>query len=343
MTNLLKVENLRVSFDTFRGEAFVIDGVDIEVNENETVGLAGETGCGKSVTMKAIIQILPVPPAKITSGRIWFNGHDLLSMDKRSIDNLRGKEMSMIPQDPMTSLNPVFTIGQQITQVIKWAGIKEEDPVLKLIKGINPIRNNRRKKDLKEQAIRILEKVGLADPQRIMRSYPFELSGGMCQRVLIGMALVTSPKFLIADEPGTALDVTIQSQILSLFSDIISESRLSVLLITHNLGVLRERANRCYIMYAGTVVEAGDTVEIFENPLHPYTKGLLKAVPKIVGEKGIGTGIPGIIPDYTNPPVGCRFRPRCPIASDGCKQKPKLMDVSKNHKVACWHMQGEVK
>jgi peptide/nickel transport system ATP-binding protein len=336
--SLLRIEDLRIVFEGYEGVASVLDGVDLEVHRNEIVGLAGETGCGKSVTMKAIMQVLPIPPARIASGRILFEDRDLLSIGTREVNKLKGKAISMIMQDPMASLNPVFKIRRQMTEVIKWARIKESNPRLSLIKGLIPTERNVRRKALEKQAIEVIKQVQLPDPRRIMNSYPFELSGGMCQRILIAMTLVNNPRLLIADEPGTALDVTIQYQILQMLKLLVSESALSVLLITHNLGVIREAATRCYIMYAGRITEVGDVNKIFETPLHPYTKGLLMAVPRMTGA-GVGVGIPGMIPNYYEPPDGCRFRPRCPKADSRCQQKPEMIRVSEGYQVACWHVE----
>jgi len=336
--SLLRIEDLSIVFEGYEGVASVVDGIDLEVHQNEIVGLAGETGCGKSITMKAIMQVLPIPPGRITSGKILFEDRDLLSIGTREVNKLKGKAISMIMQDPMASLNPVFKVGRQVTEVIKWARIKESGPRLPLIKGLIPTDRNVRRKALEKRAVEVIKQVRLPDPRRVMNSYPFELSGGMCQRILIAMTLANNPRLLIADEPGTALDVTIQYQILQMLKLLVSEKALSVLLITHNLGMIREAATRCYIMYAGRIAEAGDVSKIFETPLHPYTKGLLMAVPRLTGA-GVGVGIPGIIPNYYDPPDGCRFRPRCSEADSRCQQRPEMVRLSEGHQVACWHVE----
>ncbi len=318
---LLEIENLRVGFKVYGGELHVLDGVDFVVNKGEKVGLVGETGCGKTTTMKAILRILPQPPAFIESGVIRFHGRDLMQVKDREMRHIRGQGISMIFQDPTAALNPVFTIGQQLEPVIKYA---------------SPENRRLPRKVIRQKAIQALRDVSLADPERLLKAYPVQLSGGMRQRVCIGMALATNPELLIADEPGTSLDVTIQDQVLRLLHQLVEERDSSVILITHTLGIVRQMTDRLYVMYAGNMVETAPTRRIFANPLHPYTQGLMDAVPKLTGG-GVAHGIPGRIPDYLHPPAGCRFHPRCPHAMDICRQKkPSFYTVEEGHQVACF-------
>lgn len=316
MERLLEVKDLHVHFDIYEGTAQVLNGISFQVRPAERVGLVGETGCGKSVAMKAILGLLPIPPALVPRGQLLFKGEDLLRMSPKELQRIRGRQISMIPQDPMAALNPVFRIGDQLRDVLRYTGNSTGD--------------------LKARALSVLQEVKLPDPQRLWKAYPFELSGGMRQRVLIAMALVNEPELLIADEPGTALDVTIQDQILKLLNALVKEKGISVLLITHNLGVIRETTDRVYVMYAGEIVEVAQTKDLFSNPKHPYTQGLLSAVPKLTGV-GIVGGIEGRIPDYTDPPSGCRFHPRCPYAMPICQmQKPPRFQVGEEHEAACF-------
>jgi peptide/nickel transport system ATP-binding protein len=318
---LLEIKNLRVQFKTYGGVLKVLDGVDFRVNTGEKVGLVGETGCGKTTTMKSIMRILPMPPARIAGGEIFFKGHDLLKMPTGELQKVRGRGISMIFQDPTAALNPVFTVGQQLGAVIRHAA---------------PSNRNLSRREIRQQAIAPLKEVALADPERMLDSYPIQLSGGMRQRVCIGMALATSPELLIADEPGTSLDVTIEDQILRLLHRLVEEKDVSVILITHTLGVVRETTDRVYVMYAGNMVEVAATEQLFASPLHPYTHGLMDAVPRLTGG-GVSDGIPGRIPDYLNPPPGCRFHPRCPQVMDICRQeKPPFYRLSDIHEVACF-------
>ena len=317
---LLEIRVLHVHFDVYGGTLTVLDGVNFTVHSGEKGGLVGETGCGKTTTMKSILRILPVPPARIPGGEIYFKGQDVLKMGGEQLRRMRSEGISMIFQDPTTALNPVFTVGQQLEAVVKYS-----------IEG-----KKLSKKEIREQAIIPLKEVAMPDPERILDSYPIQLSGGMRQRVCIAMALVASRELLIADEPGTSLDVTIQDQILRLLHKLVEEKNVSVILITHTLGVVRETTDRVYVMYAGNMVEAAATKELFANPLHPYTHGLMAAVPRLTGG-GVSDGIPGRIPDYLNPPPGCRFHPRCPQAMDICRQeKPAFYQLSENHQVACF-------
>jgi len=265
---LLEIEGLRVEFKVYGGILKVLDGVNFRVDAGEKVGLVGETGCGKTTTMKAVLRILPMPPARLTGGRITFKGDELLKMSDKELRKIRGRGISMIFQDPTAALNPVFTIGQQLGPVIQHA---------------SPENKSLSKKEIRSKALVPLKEVALADPERLLDSYPVQLSGGMRQRICIGMALATDPELLIADEPGTSLDVTIQDQVLRLLHDLVQRKGTSVVLITHTLGIVRQMTDRVYVMYAGNMVEQAGTKELFSNPLHPYTQGLMKAVPRLTG------------------------------------------------------------
>lgn len=318
---LLEIKNLQVHFAVYGGRLKVLDGINLAVYSGEKVGLVGETGCGKTTTMKAILRVLPMPPAKIPSGEIFFKGRDILKMSANELHQVRGRGISMIFQDPTAALNPVFSVGQQLEAVIGFAAIKG---------------HKKSRKEIHQQAVASLLEVSLADPERLLRSYPIQLSGGMRQRVCIGMALATSPELLIADEPGTSLDVTIQDQVLRLLRTLVEDKDTSVILITHTLGIVRELTDRVYVMYAGNVVEVATTQKLFAQPLHPYTQGLIQTVPRLTGG-GMASGIPGRIPDYLNPPSGCRFHPRCAQAMDICRtQKPPAYRVEAGHEVACF-------
>jgi peptide/nickel transport system ATP-binding protein len=323
---LLQVRDLRVHFDIYGGTLKVLDGVNFVVQSGQKVGLVGETGCGKTTTMKAILRILPMPPARIPGGEIYFKGQDVLKMGQNELRKVRGEGISMIFQDPTAALNPVFTIGQQLSAVVKHS-----------VEG-----KKLSKKEIREQALIPLREVSLPDPERMLDSYPIQLSGGMRQRVCIAMALVASRELLIADEPGTSLDVTIEDQILRLLHGLVEEKNVSVILITHTLGVVREITDRVYVMYAGNMVEVAATQELFANPSHPYTRGLMAAVPRLTGG-GVSDGIPGRIPEYIKPPPGCRFHPRCPQAMDICRQeKPAFYRLGDDHEVACFlYQDGE--
>jgi peptide/nickel transport system ATP-binding protein len=318
---LLDVKDLYVHFKVYGGRLEVLDGVNFRVDTGEKIGLVGETGCGKTTTMKAILRILPEPPAVIPNGEIIFKGKDVLKMNSSELSQIRGNGISMIFQDPTAALNPVFTIGQQFDPVIRYS---------------SPQNRRLSKRKIREKAIVSLREVALADPDRLLDSYPVQLSGGMRQRVCIGMALATNPELLIADEPGTSLDVTIQDQVLRLLRDLVREKQTSIILITHTLGVVRETTDRVYVMYAGNMVEVAPTPKLFANPLHPYTQGLMQAVPKLTGG-GVAHGIPGRIPEYLDPPPGCRFHPRCPHVMDICRrEKPPYFSVDGGHQVACF-------
>lgn len=317
---LLDIKNLHINFNVYGGTLKVLNGVNLYMYEGEKVGLVGETGCGKTTTAKSILKILPVPPANISKGEIIFKKEDILKMEEKEIRRVHAREISMIFQDPTASLNPVFTIGGQLMDAIKYSSLKD---------GLS-------RKEIRRKAVRALKDVALPDPERILENYPIQLSGGMRQRICIAMALATESQLLIADEPTTSLDVTIQDQVLRLLGVLVKEKETSTILITHSLGIVREWTQRVYVMYAGGMVETAQTEELFESPLHPYTRGLMKAIPKLTGE-GIAEGISGRIPDYLNPPEGCRFNPRCPDVMPVCKeQRPPFFTKGDDHQVACF-------
>lgn len=322
---LLDIRDLHVSFRTWRGDLKVLDGVNFTVNKAERVGLVGETGCGKTTTMKSIMRILPDGQTRMPRGEVIFKGADVLKLPAAELQRLRRNTMSMIFQDPTAALNPVFTVGQQMGDAIRYA---------------QAFRGARGGQAVRDVARRALADVSLPDPDRLLNSYPVQLSGGMRQRVCIAMALATPRELLIADEPGASLDVTIQDQILRLIQQLVETKHMSVILVTHSLGVVREMTDRVYVMYAGSMVEVAPTRKLFHRPLHPYTRALMDCVPKLSGG-GVAGGIPGRMPDYLTPPSGCRFHPRCPHAMDICRaQKPPLIEVEEGHKVACFLHEG---
>ena len=323
---LLSVRDLRTHFDTDAGTARAVDGVSFHIEAGECLGLVGESGCGKSVTSLTIMDLLPKPPARVASGEILFQGRDLLRLRPREMCQVRGSEIAMIFQEPQSALNPVFTIGDQVAEAYR-----THHP-------------QARPREAWELAIETLRTVGIPDPDSRVRDYPHQLSGGMKQRVCIAMALICSPKLLIADEPTTALDVTIQAQILELLRELQRTRNLSMLLITHDLGVVAEMAARVNVMYAGKIVEAGSTAEIFARPMHPYTQGLLRARPEPGssqrGRKRLAV-IPGMVPGATQFGDDCRFRARCPLAGERCAGEPLLSEhgaeQGEGHGVACWY------
>jgi oligopeptide/dipeptide ABC transporter ATP-binding protein len=326
---ILSIQNLELEFDTFDGVYKALDGVSIDLARGESLGIVGETGCGKSVTAKSILGLVPSPPGRTKAGKILFEGEDLLAAGEARVRDIRGIDISMIFQDPMTYLNPVFPVGQQIVDVIL------------AHQRLLPLSERMSKRDAKAYAIEMLDRVKLPNPNRQFDSYPHQLSGGMRQRVLIAQALSGRPKILVADEPTTALDVTIQAQILDLIKELIDDFGLSVILITHDLGVVATICDRIVVMYAGQVVEDASVTDLFDNPRHPYTKGLLNAVPHPGAAARQLTGIAGSLPNLLVPPTGCRFHDRCGLASDACLTKPGLEVINGSHKVACWH-HGEV-
>lgn len=315
---LLKVENLKTYFYTEEGVVPAVDGLDFDLMPDETLAIVGESGCGKSVTSLSILQIVATPPGKIIDGKIIFRGENLLEKSEKEIRKIRGNHISMIFQEPLTSLNPVFTIGYQITDI------------LRLHQGMN-------KKEARAKALEMLEKVKIPSAAQVLDEYPHQLSGGMRQRVMIAMALACNPDILIADEPTTALDVTIQAQIMHLLKDLQQENHTSIILITHDLGVVAQIAKRVMVMYAGLAVEYADVRSIFKDPLHPYTSGLLKSIPSPTDKKDTLFSIKGSIPSPKDYPAGCRFSPRCPYCSDKCvNQAPPLFPLDDGRLVRCW-------
>ena len=326
MEKLLEVKNLQTYFYTEDGVVQAIDGVDFYIKPGETLGVVGESGCGKSVTSLSILRLIQTPPGKILEGsEIYFEGQNLLALSEKEMQQIRGNKISMIFQEPMTSLNPVFRICDQISEV------------LILHQGMN-------KAQARQKSIDMLKMVGIPRPEKVVDDYPHTLSGGMRQRVMIAMALACNPQLLIADEPTTALDVTIQAQILELIKKLKTDFNASVMLITHNLGVVAETCQRVIVMYAGKVVEEGDVYSIFEDPKHPYTQGLLKSIPSIEIKQIKLDSIPGMVPNPLNMPKGCRFEPRCDRALEICKTKvPDLTNLGVERNVRCFlYSQGEV-
>ncbi|HWE64557.1 MAG TPA: ABC transporter ATP-binding protein [Chloroflexota bacterium] len=317
---LLSVQDLRTHFFTRTGVVKAVDGVSFEVWPGETLGIVGESGSGKSVTALSIMRLIPSPPGRIVSGHISFQGKDLLALNKNALRQLRGNQISMIFQDPMTSLNPVFTIGYQLTETIK-AHQKVSDKQARL------------------RSVALLEQVGIPSAARRLKDYPHNFSGGMRQRVVIAMALACNPKLIIADEPTTALDVTIQAQILDLLRGLSKEYQTAVLLITHDLGVVASLCDRIVVMYGGKVLETGTVDQIFKSPRQPYTQGLLQSIPRLDQRRGEPlTPIPGSPPDMLHPPRGCPFMPRCPLAVERCvNEMPPLIAVEQStQQAACW-------
>jgi len=316
---LLSVSNLRTYFYTSRGIVRAVDGISLQVQRGVSVGLVGESGSGKTVTALSVMRLVPMPPGKIIEGSIHFNERDILSLPRSRLGSIRGREISMVFQDPMTFLNPVMKIGDQITET------------LMLHQKIGRAKAWR-------LAIERLESVGIPSPGNAMRSYPHELSGGMRQRVLITIAISCNPSLLILDEPTTALDVTVQAQILELISSIKEMTGVSLLLITHDLGIVAEVCDEVYVMYAGKIVEHADVFELYDNPLHPYTRGLLESVLSIDEFKRKLVSIEGSVPNLLDPPRGCRFHPRCSLATKNTcsEQEPPLAMMPNRHEVACW-------
>jgi oligopeptide/dipeptide ABC transporter ATP-binding protein len=319
MPDLIQVKNLQTSFFTPEGEVRAIDGVSFEIAESQTLGLVGESGCGKSVTSLSIMRLIASPPGKIVGGEILYRGRDLLKLNNEEMRKIRGNEISMIFQEPMTSLNPVFTVGNQIGEAIR------------LHQGLG-------KKETRAKTIEMLRLVKIADPESRVDNYPHQMSGGMRQRVMIAMALSCNPSLLIADEPTTALDVTIQAQILELIKELQQKMGMALLLITHDLGVVAERADEVAIMYAGKIVERANSQAIFARPFHPYTVGLLNSLPGTGGKKKKRLdAIPGVVPSPLGLPSGCRFRDRCPNAQPLCAEtEPQLIELEPGHTVACY-------
>ena len=316
--NILTVKDLKTYFYTASGIAKAVDGVSFNIAKGETMGIVGESGSGKSVTSSSIIRLLPPRTGKIVGGSIEFEGKDVLALSKKELNDFRGKDIAVIFQDPMTSLDPVFKIGKQMTEMIM-------------------AHQNVTKDEAWKMAVEALSKVGIPEPEKRMNSYPYELSGGMCQRVIIAMAVCCKPKLIIADEPTTALDVTVQAQVLELLKELQRDMDTAILLITHNLGVVWEMCDKVMVMYAGNTVEFTDTKTLYSNPRHPYTWGLLDSMPKLSDEsKGELKTIPGTPPDLRLTDKCCNFYNRCPYVTEACTQSvPPLVEVEPGHFVAC--------
>jgi peptide/nickel transport system ATP-binding protein len=315
----LRVDDLRTHFLTGGGIARAVDGVSYHVNRGETLGVVGESGCGKSVTALSVMRLVPDPPGRIVGGRVLLDGEDLLRLDEAAMRRVRGNRIGMIFQEPMTSLNPVLTIGRQIEEV------------LSLHQGLS-------RRQAAERTVEMLRLVHIPEPRRRAREYPHQLSGGMRQRVMIAIALACDPAVLIADEPTTALDVTIQAQVLDLMREVQARTGTAIVLITHDLGVIAETADRVAVMYAGRKVEEAPVEALFDAPLHPYTRGLMASVVALDTPSGRGVlpEIPGMVPRLTELPDGCRFAPRCSLAVPRCAQEPPLTEYASGHTAACW-------
>jgi oligopeptide/dipeptide ABC transporter ATP-binding protein len=321
---LLSINGLSVSFFLEEGVAAAVQNVSFHIEKGKTFALVGESGCGKSVTALAIMRLIPDPPGKIVAGSINFRNRPLLALDERRMRAVRGNMIAMIFQEPMTSLNPVYTVGDQIVEAIR-------------------LHQHKTTEEAWEIAIDMLRKVGIADPDRRVREYPHQMSGGMRQRVMIAMGISCRPQLLIADEPTTALDVTTQAQILDLLDELQQQNGMSILLITHDLGVVAERADDVAVMYASRIAELADAETIFSKPLHPYTRGLLKSLPRLGVKSERLETIKGTVPAPLRFPSGCKFHPRCPIGFDDARcrtAEPELREVASNHCAACWYAPG---
>ena len=323
MEPLLVVENLKTYFFTEGGVVKAVDDISYDVREGETLAIVGESGCGKSIGALSLMRLVPTPPGRIVSGRVLFDDEDLLTMSDEEMRNIRGNRIAMIFQEPMTSLNPVLTIGRQITESLE-------------------LHLKMNKEAARDRAIELLDMVGIPDPESRLNQYPHQFSGGMRQRVMIAIAMSCNPRLLLADEPTTALDVTIQAQILELVKDLSIKQGTAVIIITHNLGVVARYADRVNVMYAGKLIERGTAMDIYENPHHPYTQGLLNSVPRLDEDrKGHLESIDGMPPDLMDLPSGCAFQPRCKLAVARCLEEiPPLMPVSDGHTAACWVTSG---
>jgi peptide/nickel transport system ATP-binding protein len=321
MGKILEVKDLVTGYQGKEGFLKAVDGVSFDIEEGETICIVGESGSGKSVTSLSIMRLIEYENGKILNGSIRYKGEELTTKTKEEMRKIRGMNISMIFQEPLTALNPVFTIGKQITEAIRYHQSISKKKAL----------------DKTEELLRL---VGLSDPKTRLKQYPHELSGGMRQRIMIAMALASEPSLLIADEPTTALDVTIEAQILELLRELRQKRKMSIMLITHDIGVAAEMSNRIVIMYAGKVMEIAKTTEIFNHAYHPYTKGLLESVPKMSGVRGtLLNSIKGNIPNLNEMPVGCRFAPRCPIATEKCHKDEPILEHIGNRQVACWHVE----
>jgi peptide/nickel transport system ATP-binding protein len=324
---LLDIRGLKTHFTTDDGIVQAVDGVDIAIGRGETVGVVGESGCGKTVTALSVLKLIAMPPGKIVAGRILYQGRDLAPLSAGEMDRIRAKDIAMVFQEPMTSLNPVYTIGEQIAEVLR----RHE--------GLS-------KRGALDKTVEMLRLVQIPNPDKRLNDYPHQFSGGMRQRVMIAMALSCSPKLLIADEPTTALDVTIQAQILELLQDMKSRFGMAIMLITHAMGVVAETAQRVVVMYAGKVIEEAPVDRLFADPRHPYTQGLIRSIPRIdtaATHKARLEAIPGVVPSLLHPPPGCRFAARCKHAMPKCREAvPPLLDLGGGHKVACVLYQPEM-
>ena len=322
MAKLLEVKDLTTHFFTQEGVVKAVDGISYDLDEGEIVGIVGESGCGKSVSALSIMRLVAYPPGRIVNGEVYFEGENLLDMDDAEIRHIRGNRIAMVFQEPMTSLNPVLTIGRQLTETLE-------------------LHQNMNKTQAEERAAELLKIVGIPDPVSRLKDYPHQFSGGMRQRVMIAIALSCNPKLIIADEPTTALDVTIQAQILELMRDLTPQFGTALIIITHNLGVVARYAQRVIVMYAGKIIESASSEEIYKNPKHPYTLGLLNSIPRLDEVRKIKLDpIEGLPPDLVDLPVGCSFAPRCRFAHDKCTQEtPELMPVSDGHISACWRFE----
>ncbi|MDD3459993.1 MAG: ABC transporter ATP-binding protein [Mesotoga sp.] len=320
MERILEVDNLKISFKTQLGRITPLDGVSFSLSKGETLGIVGESGCGKTITAFSIMRLLPKNSFLGEDTRIAFRGKDISTLGKEELQRIRGKSISMVFQEPMTSLNPLYTIGWQISEVYRLhEGLSEEEAM--------------------SRSVEMLRLVGIPEPKKRVTEFPHQLSGGMRQRVMIAMALACSPEVLIADEPTTALDVTIQAQVLELMNELKDKFSTATIIITHDLGVIAEMCDRVLVMYAGQIVESGGIFDIFDSPMHPYTKGLINSIPKIEiskKEQRKLNVISGYVPHPSSFPEGCRFRPRCSVAFDRCLEKPPLIDSENGYSVRCW-------
>jgi oligopeptide/dipeptide ABC transporter ATP-binding protein len=325
MVPLLEVRNLKTYLTTSQGLVKAVDGVSYQVGAGETVALVGESGCGKTMSALSIMRLVPTPHGSIVDGEIRFQGRNLLTLSDEEMRRIRGREIAMIFQEPMTSLNPVLTIGRQITETLEAHDSVSKD-------------------DAQKRALQLLQLVGIPDPQRRLSDYPHQLSGGMRQRVMIAIALSCNPKLILADEPTTALDVTIQAQILELMRDLSQKLGVATMIITHNLGVVARYADRVHVMYAGKIIESASAMEIYQNPRHPYTRGLLRSVPRLdQPRKAKLDPIEGQPPDLWDLPDGCSFKPRCKFSIERCAQEvPPLREIGKDHQSACWEAESLV-
>lgn len=315
---LLKIEDLQTHFFTDWGKVAAVDGVHIHVRKGEILGIVGESGCGKSMTSLSVMRLIPSPPGRIVGGSIRFKGEDLTKATERRMKQIRGNEIAMIFQEPMTSLNPVYTNGNQISEAVR-------------------LHRKMSRKEARRHTVEMLRKVGIPRPEQIVDEYPHQLSGGMRQRVMIAMAMSCDPELLIADEPTTALDVTIQAQILDLMKQLNEASGTAIMMITHDLGIVADMCDRIVVMYAGKVVEEGGVRDILKNPQHPYTKGLIQSVPRMEVQQDRLYSIPGNVPDPRAMPEGCRFAPRCEFVKERCRtETPELIQLSEGRQCRCW-------